>query len=298
MDLSKISYNEVNFQVEITNRDITTLARFGRVAERYFGGANTVFDISLYNLDSVEAYVGYTQYIPDEIRSDVIIVYKCSVTMSNGTSVEESFKSTGTVKLIKMEDLHGPLILSVKIKVGFYWGSGGEKFDNDNILTDVEDFIPICSHTVNHISDKDILLVSGQFSDITLNCKDNKKIKAHKCLLISSPYFSALMKDNVDWKDQSDISVGYNVEIMQTLLSFLYNGRIHANHIHDWQELYRASDFYQLDGLARHCQLQLMVRASREWTEITELFRFSKLYHALKLKRFLISLTRSMQVTN
>ena len=116
--------------------------------------------------------------------------------------------------------------------------------------------------------------------------------------MLSSPYFSALIRDDVEWEDKSVINVGYSEEIMKTLLSFLYSGRVQVDHAHDWQELYRASDFYQIDSLARHCELQLMVRASRQWNKITELLRFSKFYNAYKLKMFLICLARNMQVTN
>ena len=65
--------------------------------------------------------------------------------MSNGKCFERSFNKFGTIQMIPLDDFDKPMVLNITIQVGFYWGTGGDYFETNNILTEIEDFVPICS---------------------------------------------------------------------------------------------------------------------------------------------------------
>jgi hypothetical protein len=298
MDLQKISFHEVEIQCEIKEGDVSMLEAGGYVRRQYLGDINTVFDI--FHLDNNDAVAAHISYIHNELDDDLKIYYKCAIVLSNGRYYEESFFKYGVIPLMTFEELQAwqvPRNVNVKMKVGFYWGTGGDQFDQQNILIDIEDFVPICSPPSFHTNSMDVLLNSGKFSDVTLVCNDNKTILAHKCLLLASPYFSALFGDNFGQEAQKLVNVEYDICTMRIVVSFVYSGRVQEEDVCNWQALYQAALFYQMENLARHCELQLMTRVSRQWDSIRELIRFASTFYAVKLKKFLIRLTRNLQET-
>jgi hypothetical protein len=297
MDLKQISYHQIEFQLQITKEDIRALEKNGYLGRQYFGEINTIFDISLYGTSSLTAYIGYIRYIEHERENEMNIFYKSTIKMSNGKCFERSFNKFGTIQMIPLDDFDVPIILSVTIQVGFYWGNGADYFETNNILTEIEDFIPICSPETDHTISMNSILNNGNFSDVTLICTDTKKILAHRCLLLRSHYFKALFID-FGQIEQNIVKVEYELETMKNLLSYLYSEKIKEENVSNWKNLFKAASFYQIEKLARHCQLQLMSRVDKTWNHITELFRFAIVFNATKLKRFLVLLTRRLQQTN
>ena len=299
MDLKHISLYENQVECELKEEDIEKLNVGGIVCNQFLEGINTCFDIS--SMWDKNVMTANLCYIHNELNSgNMKILYKCSSMLSNGLYLEKSSVKSVVIPLMTLQQLRNwvcPRKIHVKIKVGFYWGTGGDEFDKNNILCDVEDFFPICSPSTNHTISMNNLLDSGNFSDVTLVCKDNTIILAHKCLLLTSPYFYALFGKYFGQQDQNIVNTEYDGDTMKILLSFIYSGILQEDKVDDWQEMYLAASFYQMECLMRHSELQLMTRVKREWNCIKGLFRFANTFNAFKLKYFLICLTRYIQQT-
>ena len=299
MDLKQISLYKEQIECEIKEEDVDKLSAGGLVCSQYLEGINTSFDIcSMWNKDTITANFCY---IDTELsRGNKKILYKCSIMLSNGKYLEESSFKTVVVPLMALEQLGDwspPRKIKVIIEIGVCWATGGDEFDRKNILCDVNDFFPICSSSTIHTTSMNTLLESGYLSDVTLVCRDNKMIYAHKCLLSTSPYFKALFGQHFGKKNQNIVNVEFDRDTMVNLVSFIYSGRVQEEKVCDWKELYLAASFYQTGILIRHSELQLMTRVNREWNCIKRLLKFANMSQALKLKKFLISLTRYLQQT-
>ena len=299
MDLKQISFHENQVECEIKEEHVARLIAGGIVCRQYLEEINTCFDIcSMWNNGIVSANLCY---IDTELSSgNKKILYKCSIKLSNGLYSEESSVKSIVVPLMTLEQLRDwsvPRKIWVEIQAGFYWGTGGDEFEKNNIFCDVKDFVPISFPSTLHTISMNNLLESGSFSDVTLVCKDNKLILAHKCLLLTSPYFFALFGKYFGQKGQNIVNVEFDLYTMKILVSFIYSGRVQEDKVVDWQELYLAASFYQTEILIRYCQLQLMTRVNREWNSILGLPRFANRFQTFKLKKYLIQLTRYLQQT-
>lgn len=295
MDLKKIKFHKEEFVTEIRNEDILKLENGGNVCGQYFEDSKTGFDIIQLDNDKVTLYIGnfYGEY-------DEKVFYEYSIILSNGNLFEGCFWNFATIPFVPLEELSAwkaPRMLNVKIKVGLYWGPGRDRWFWTNILTKVEDFEPVCSPSTFHTNCMDGLLKSAKFSDVTLICPEYKQISAHRNLLLASPYFCGLFGSNFGQENKKVVKVENDFESMQIVVSFLYTGRVEEEEVINWPDLYQAASFYQVNNLARHCELQMMSRVTKEWDTIKELIKFARTFHAIKLKKFLINFARKLQQT-
>lgn len=104
-------------------------------------------------------------------------------------------------------------------------------------------------HQAKLCNDLDLMLLNGNFSDITLTT-GGKKFKAHKNILAArSPVFAAMFKDNVDEIKLPQM----DEETLGELLSFVYTGKLEsvpklANN------LIAAANKFELHGLKTMCE--------------------------------------------
>ena len=75
----------------------------------------------------------------------------------------------------------------------------------------------------------------------------------------------------------------FDLAPMRVVLQYLYSGRISEDSVRNWAELFEVASFFCLDILARHCELQMMTRASNDVNEIKMLIKFALRFHARKL---------------
>ena len=295
MDLRKIVRYEENFVKCISDEDIATMENRRVISGCYFQDSKCCFDfLNLSENNTVSLYIG------NSTEDDERVYIEFTLIMSDGRRLEDCFWSFSIFPLMTFEELRAmsePREFSFKLNIGIYSGTHGEKWEWQNIFTDAEDFSPVCSLTNFHSQCMDDLQLSEKFCDVTLVCNDKSLIPAHKCFLIGSSYFSALFGYNFGQDEQNVVNVEAGFETMKTILCFLYSGQIKEEEVVNWPDLYRVSAFYQLDHLARHCELQMMTRVVNKVEPIKDLLKFAITFHAFKLKRFLVVLIRRMQET-
>ena len=294
MDLKKICCFEETFMKVISDEDIVKLENEKIVYGGYYHDSHCGFDfLNISNDDMANLYIGSVTEYDDR----VFLSY--SITLSNGKLLEDRFWSNSVIPLMTMFDIWDwkkPREFSIKIKIGIYAGSGGEKWEWQNIFTDIEDFSPFCSQPTFHSKSMDDLKSLGMFSDVLLLCNDTKSIPAHRCILVGSPYFRALFGGQFSREDQRVVVIETDLESMEIVLSFLYSGRIEEDEVVNWPNLYEAASFYQIVNLSQHCELQMMTKVTKSIKDIKYLLKFAIHFHAHKLKRYLVSLTRIIQL--
>ena len=301
MDLKTTTLLETEFDIEITNVNISEMLSrpfFRHVCEKTCADMKIKFVIYFSDItDTIIAKIRNTEQ-SSSIWSWSITKYSFILSdgsIHNGTFVGRRDESIRLLSLDQVRAWPAPRKIQVKIMVGDYRGDGGDFWDKKHILTEVEDFASVCYPSTFHTRSMENLLYSGIFSDVTLVCDDEREISTHKNLLISSSYFKALFGCNFGKKEQKVVKVECGYNTLKMMVSFLYGGRVEEKEVENWPDLYKTASFYQLEILARHCELQMMVRVTREWGSIRELIRFASMFHAFKLKRFLIYLTRRLQ---
>ena len=293
MDLKKIHLYEEHFATIISDEDIAKLENKKMICGSYFYDSKCGFDfMHLRSDDKVKLYIG--NYTEDDDR----VFLKCTISFSDGQKFEESAWSYKIIPLLTMDEISAmqkPRKISIRLEIGIYSGNGGTKLEWQNIFTDPKDFIPVCSYPTVHSQCMNDLKISGMFSDITLLCDNMTSIRTHKCILLGSPYFRALFGKHFALKDQKFVKAESDKESMLVVLSFLYTGHIDEAEVANWPRLYQVASFYQLEILARHCELQMMTRVSNSLDDIKELIKFAIKLHANKLKKHLVVFTRKIQ---
>jgi hypothetical protein len=295
MDLKKISRYEENFVKYISDEEIAIMENKKIINGRFFQDSKCCFDfLNLSENKKVSLYIG------NSTEDDERVFVEYTILMPDGRSLEDCFWSYSIIPLMTLEEIRAlsePRNFSLKLKIGIYSGTYVEKWEWQNVFTDAEDFSPLCSLSNFHSKCMEDLQLSGKFCDVTLVCDDKVSISAHRCFLIGSPYFSALFGYNFGKEEQNVVNCESDFETMEIILCFLYSGRIEEEHVVNWPDLYRVADFYQLDHLSRHCELQMMTRVVKTLEAIKDLLKFAITFHAYKLKRFLVVLIRRIQET-
>ena len=112
---------------------------------------------------------------------------------------------------------------------------------------------------------------------------------------IACPYFMALLSNRFERSNENLAKVEFDLAPMRVVLQYLYSGRISEDSVRNWAELFEVASFFCLDILARHCELQMMTRASNDVNEIKMLIKFALRFHARKLSVYLTNLVRKIQ---
>ena len=292
MDLRRVRLLKETFRVTISSEEIEMLRNRETICPFWSNYCKTGFDINhLNNSNTAQIYLGNSTENGDRV------FYDCKIQLSNGKRIDKSFWNYSVFCLMplhEMEEWEQPRKLTVSLEVGVYEGNG-EEWEWKNILMNIEDFSPVCFAPYPHTETMDQLYRSSKFSDVTLICDDNKEIFAHKCLLLGSPFFTALFNNHFGNSNQSVIKVEADYDTMTTIVTFLYCGRVEDIDVVNWPDLYRVAGFYQIHPLANHCELQLMSRVSKSMENIKKFLKFAKVFNAKKLRTYLIKLAKRLQ---
>ena len=296
MDLRKIQLYEEHYEMNISDKEIVKLEDSKLIHGGYFHDSKCEFDFLNLEIGAkVKLYIGSTT------QDDERVFYKYSMCLSNGKIFKDCSWGYSMIPLMTLAEIRcwkKPRKFSLKIKIGIYMGTGGERWEWQNILTDAEDFSPLCSVPTSQSKCMSDLLASAMFSDIKLLCTDSILLSAHKCILIGSPYFRALFGFHFQKSNQNIVKVESDSGSMQVILSYLYSGRIEYDKVDSWPDLYQVASFYQLEDLSQHCELQMMARVTSSIDDIKYVLKFSIDFHARKLKRYLVMLSRRIQKTS
>ena len=292
MDLKRVKLLKETFSVTISSEEIQLLSNRETMCTFWSNYCNTGFDINhLGNTNTAKIYIGNSTEYGDRV------LYECKLQLSNGKIIDKSFWNYSIFTLMplhEMEEWEQPRTITVSLKVGIYEGDGQE-WEWKNILMNAEDFTPVCFATYPHAETMDMLYRSRKFSDVTLICDDKKEIFAHKCLLLGSPFFTALFNNHFGTSNQSVIKVEADYDTMEIIVTYLYSGRVEDSDVVNWPDLYRVAGFYQILPLANHCELQLMSRVTKSMENIKEFLNFAKIFNAKKLRAYLIKLAKRLQ---
>ena len=294
MDLKKVRQIEYNFDVVLTDQDLRILEIVGMLysPSSYFPDSKTYVDV---------CYSGHTDliciHIGNSNEEEDRTFYEFNAKGFASKIYENKFWGHGVIHLETMESIRerkNPRTININIKGGIYDGYGTEDMWM-NVFIAVEDFTPVAFPATFHSQAMDNLLEKGNFADINIFCKDGRVLKAHKCLLIACPYFMALLSNRFERSNENLAKVEFDLAPMRVVLQYLYSGRISEDSVRNWAELFEVASFFCLDILARHCELQMMTRASNDVNEIRMLIKFALRFHARKLSVYLTNLVRKIQ---
>ena len=294
IDLMKVRKYEERFEARFTPSDVSKLQRRRLVTLKYFDDTKSSCDLMcIPNNEHVYFFVG--NFLEDDGR----VFYHMSAKFSNGIAVDKSFWNYARIPvmpLIDFQSIKEDIRISVSFRVGIYEG-GGTIYDWQTVFTSIEDFCTLSTQANFQSLKMHELLESGEFSDVTLVCADDMKIEAHKCLLLASPYFRALLSENFNGSQKSVINVDYNYSSIKILLSYLYTGGICQEKVKNWNEVFTMASFYGVEELSRYCELQIMTRTGEDLENIKEVLRFAVRFDARKLRKYITKLVRRMQET-
>ena len=101
------------------------------------------------------------------------------------------------------------------------------------------------------------------FADVTINCKDNKILKAHKCVLKAGSKKLGEKCLNTNLINMKD----YSVEIIKNILDFIYLKKINfiTNYVQDYMDIFKLiklADLFGIDGLKAFCENYLIQNLS------------------------------------
>ena len=294
IDLLKVRRYEDEFITHVTGIHLQKLQSRRILSLGYFEETQSSCDLLFIpHEDNIHFFVG--NFLEDDER----VFYHFSAKFSNGIIVDQCFWNYAQIPAMPLKDfqaIDGTIDISVKLRVGVYEGEGSV-WDWQSIFTTIDDFSTMSSKTTLHSLKMNELIETGDFSDVTLICSDAKEIKAHKCLLQASPYFRAILSDSFKDSKKSSINVDYEYTMVKAFLSYLYSGNISEEKVENWTDLFIMASFYGVFELARHCELQMMIRTRKNLEMIKEILHFAIRYNANKLRRYVVRLVRRIQKT-
>ena len=94
------------------------------------------------------------------------------------------------------------------------------------------------------------------------------------------------------------IEVKEELSLVKMIIQFIYSGRLEEKSVLNWTELHRVANSFGLDILARHCQLQMLIRASDNIDDVKVLLKIALKYHSRKMVRYLTHTARKIQVNS
>ena len=294
IDLSQIRLFEYSINLNISDLDIINLVKRGIIASTYFNDSKAGIDIfHRPYLLKANFYVGNFHEDADRIYFHFL------AHLSNGMIIKKAFWNYSIIPLMTIENLKvwaSPRKVFITLKVGIHQGHGSEQ-DWKSILPKIDDFTPVCYQASPHTIMMDQILDSGQFTDVKLSCLDDKEMFVHKSLLTAaSPYFRALFSKKFKTSKET-VNVEFGYEIVKEVIGFIYSGRLKEELIENWPDVYRMARYYQLDVLANHSELQMMVNTARNMESMKNVLNFAMKFHAFRLQKFLIENIRMIQKT-
>ena len=174
MDLKKIHLYEEHYEKKISDEDIVQLENGRIIPGGYFQDSKCGFDfLNLPNYDKVKLYIW------NMTQDDDRIFIKYSMRMSNGRIFGDCSWGDTMIPLLSSEEIRAwekPRQLWLRIQIGIYSGTGGEKWQWQNIFTEAEDFFPLSSLPTFHSKCMNDLQECGTFSDVKLLCSDSISI--------------------------------------------------------------------------------------------------------------------------
>ena len=104
------------------------------------------------------------------------------------------------------------------------------------------------------------LFKSEKFSDVTLSI-DGLEIPAHKIILVTrSRYFAAMFAHDTVENRQNRVTIAdVKANVFESLLEFIYKGKVPVLNETNAEELLIASDQFQMDHLKSICVLDVNV---------------------------------------
>ena len=295
MNLSKVRKMVYQFNFDLKDQDIGRLESRGIIASAYFVESKSTVDIFKV---STSRHINF--HIGNFYEDDDRVFYEFQAYLSNGVVIRRTFWNFCLIPLMSVDDLKlwkKPRKISIILGVGMYDGEGSAS-EWQNVLTSINDFTPVCTQMTFHSESMENLLTSGFHADVTFNFPTGETLLAHKCLLsASSPYFRALFRGNFEKSNEDIIRVEFEYNLMKVMVLFLYSGQVDEDKVENWPDMYRIAQFYNVEMLANHSELQMMVGSPRDAEGIKEILKFAVKYQAKRLKRFMILLMRSIQET-
>lgn len=298
MDLKKVRKFHFQFEVTMTDLDLEMLENVGLVCPPfpYFVETRTFLDIH-YSAHSNYVYM----HVENASKEKDRYFYEFKLNMLDGRTLEHSFWSLGHIDMMKMENfkkLNNPRKVTISLGVGIYEGCGTPDLWT-KILTCLDDFTPVVFSHTSYSQLMDELVQSGRFSDLMIVCSDKQQLNVHKCLLIKCPYFKSLLGDNsCESLKKNVIEVEEELSLVKMIIQFIYSGRLEEKSVLNWTELHRVANSFGLDILARHCQLQMLIRASDNIDDVKVLLKIALKYHSRKMVRYLTHTARKIQVNS
>ncbi|GBM54174.1 TD and POZ domain-containing protein 3 [Araneus ventricosus] len=136
-----------------------------------------------------------------------------------------------------------------------------EIFENKAIMNaETEDGDPCMDKSQSKISeDLNHLLLEGDFSDVTFKV-DGKDFPVHKAILSArSAVFKTMLKSQLQANSKEINISDIKAETVKEMLHYIYSGDVGYIDVQTAQELYYASDKYELHGLKNICN-KILVR--------------------------------------
>ena len=294
IDLSKVRMLEYTINLDITDLDVLRLATRGTIASMYFKESRILLDIFHRSYTTKANF-----YIGNIHEDDDRIFFHFLASLSNGVVIEKAFWNYSIIPLMTLEAMESwkrPRKISITLKVGLYEGHGLVQ-DWQNVLSKIDDFIPVCFQPSPYTRMMDELLNSCRFTDVKISCLDGRELSVHKCLLTAaSPYFRATFSENFK-NSNAIIKVEFNYPIVKEVISYIYTGRLKEEMIENWPDVYRMACYFHLDILANHSELQMIVHTPSDMDGMKNVLKFAMKFHALRLKSFIIERIRIIQKT-
>ena len=293
MDLNKVRKFDYQINLDIFDYDIMLLNQ-GLTASKFFYDSQAFLDIFPNFHDRiVNFHVGHL------VEDDGRRFFQFSAKLSNGMLIQKSFWNFEILPIMTFNELNlwkTPRNIHLSLKIGLYEGDGSAN-EWQNILTKVEHFTPVCFEQTFHTSKMDEMLTSGRFANLTLRCLNDRELQVHKCILANaSPYFRALFRDFFE-PISNVIDVNFDYNVVKAVMSFIYSGRLDEAMVVNWPDLFVMARYYQLDVLAVHSELRMMVNMPKDMESIKKMIKFAIFHQAQDLKKYIIKMTRYIQET-
>ena len=93
------------------------------------------------------------------------------------------------------------------------------------------------------------------------------------------------------------IDVNFDYNVVKAVMSFIYSGRLDEAMVVNWPDLFVMARYYQLDVLAVHSELRMMVNMPKDMESIKKMIKFAISYQARDLKQYIIKMARNIQET-
>ena len=298
MDLKKVRKFHFQYDVFVTDLDLQILENVGLTCLPFphFVVTKTSIDIR-YSAHSNYVYMHVENGSQEKDR----YFYDLKLHITDDGILEQSFWSLGNIDMMKikdLKDLNNPRKITISLGVGIYEGCGTPDVWT-KILTCIDDFTPVAFSPTTYSQSKEDLFQGGRFSDLIIVCSDKQQLNVHKCLLNEIPYFKSLLSDNsCKSSKKSLIEVTEEYSVLKTIIQYVYSGRLEEKNVLNWAELHRVSSFFHLNILARHCQLQMLIRTSENIEDIKVLLKFALKCQSRKMIRYLTNTARKIQVNS